>query len=47
MKRIIAAGFCALALFASGAYAQSVTDSDHSPYSSHSTEGDSSRWGAG
>jgi len=47
MKRIIAAGFCALALFAGGAYAQSAYDGGHSQYDSQSAEGNSANWGVG
>jgi hypothetical protein len=47
MKRIIAAGFCALAMFAGGANAQSANDSDQSQYSSQSAEGNSANWGVG
>lgn len=47
MKRIIAAGFCALAMFAGGAFAQSAYDADHSQYSSQSAEGNSANWGVG
>ncbi len=48
MKRIITAGFCALAMFAGGAYAQSAYDSGQSQqYDSHSAEGNSANWGVG
>jgi hypothetical protein len=50
MKRIMAAGFCALAMLAGGAYAQSAQseyDSGHSKYDSHSFEGNSANWGVG
>jgi hypothetical protein len=47
MKRIIASGFCALALFAGGAYAQSAYDSGEAKYDSQSAEGNSANWGVG
>jgi len=46
MKNIIRALLVALALGASGAYAQSTSDSA-SKYDSHSSQGDSALWGAG
>ena len=48
MKQIMAAGFCALALFAGGAYAQSAyDDTGEAKYDSHSFEGNSANWGVG
>lgn len=46
MKIILKALLVALALGASGAYAQSATDSG-SKYDSHSRAGDSAIWGVG
>jgi hypothetical protein len=46
MKNMIKALLVALALGASGAYAQSATDSG-SKYDSHSRSGDSAIWGVG
>ena len=46
MKNVIKALLVVLALGASGAYAQSATDSG-SKYDSHSRAGDSAIWGVG
>lgn len=46
MKNVIRTLLVALALGATGAYAQSAADSG-SKYDSHSTEGNSANWGAG
>jgi hypothetical protein len=46
MKNILKALLVALALGATGAYAQSATDSG-SKYDSHSAAGDSAIWGVG
>lgn len=47
IKRIISAGFCALALMTGAAYAQSNYSDSHSQYDSQSAEGNSAKWGVG
>jgi hypothetical protein len=47
MKHIIRALLVALALGASGAYAQTAYDDSGSKYDSHSRAGDSALWGVG
>jgi hypothetical protein len=47
MKHIIRAVLVALALGASGAYAQSAYPDSHSRYDSQSADGNSANWGVG
>ena len=46
MKRILCTALCALAVVTGTAFASTDQDS-HSPYDSHSAEGDSAQWGVG
>ena len=47
MKNVIRALLVALALGATGAYAQSKSDSTAAQYDSQSTAGNSANWGVG